>query len=150
MSKAKQPYRLSEERIAIERIARDRYQLRFRNQLMTVNAQALLDLMDYSLLHAKLLRVEALSREEPDDVQEQLQELDRLELAADIAEELMIQTNDEGGAFRQWKALKAAQMAGQDIRKSLEAQGYRITLDLEPHAPSRYSVSHPSRKDRDG
>ena len=150
MSKAKQPYRLSEERIAIERIARDRYQLRFRNQLMTVNAQALLDLMDYSLLHAKLLRVEALSREEPDDVQEQLQELDRLELAADIAEELMIQTNDEGEAFRQWKALKANQSAQQDIKTALESQGYRITLDLEPHAPSRYSVSHPSRKDRDG
>ena len=140
MSKAKQPYRLSEERIAIERIARDRYQLRFRNQLMTVNAQALLDLMDYSLLHAKLLRVEALSREEPDDVQEQLQELDRLELAADIAEELMIQTNDEGEAFRQWKALKAAQMAQQDLHKQLERMGYQVKIDAE-HPPFRHSAS---------
>jgi hypothetical protein len=46
--------------LEVERIAQDRYRLRFRGQLMTVDAQALLDIMDWALRYAKQLEEEAL------------------------------------------------------------------------------------------
>ena len=47
------------EKIEVERIATDRYRLRAHNQLMTISAQNLLDLMDYALRYARTLEQES-------------------------------------------------------------------------------------------
>ncbi len=145
MTEAKQPYRLSEPEIEVERFERPagvRYRIHSHQdgESIEVTPQGLRDLEAWLQIHMIRIEAEAASTQ-PGDVQEQLRELDLLELAEDRAEELMIQTNDEGEAFRQWKALKANQSAQQDIKTALESQGYRITLDLEPHAPARHSAS---------
>ncbi len=156
MSEHKAPYHLSEgDEIEVERYERTvtggyrwRIHSRHDGNSIEVSAQGMRELLDELLKSAGQFS-EATSAQPGEGIAEKLAALDSLELAADMAEELMIQTNDETVAIAAWRQLKAAQLAQQDIKKSLEAQGYRITLDLEPHAPSRYSVSHPSRKDRD-
>jgi hypothetical protein len=53
---------MSTEKIEVEKIATDRYRLRFREHLMTVDAQGLLDLMDYGLRYARTLEQESEAR----------------------------------------------------------------------------------------
>jgi hypothetical protein len=74
------------------------------------------------------------------DVQVLLQKLDELEHAADEAAEAIEAAETSEEAVEQWHKLKSAQLAQADIRKSLEAQGYRVMQDLEHMRPG-YSVS---------
>ncbi len=57
----------------IERIATDRYRLRFRGQIMTVDAQALRDLTDWGLLHMRELEAEARQAQEHQDTQDYIE-----------------------------------------------------------------------------
>ncbi len=116
----------------IEKIARDRYRLRAHDHIITLSAQDLLDAMDYGLLHAKLLRVEALSPQEPgDDIAQRLQALDSLELEIDEYEEKLCSAADEMEAIFHFRSLKSAQAAQGRLMHWFEEQGYQVLIDAE-------------------
>lgn len=50
--------------IEVEKFATDRYRLRFRGQLITLDAQALRDVYDWCLLHMHMLEQEAKQAQE--------------------------------------------------------------------------------------
>jgi hypothetical protein len=90
--------------LQIEKIARDRYRLRFREQIITLDAQALLDLMDYGLRYARTLEQE---RDEPRSIREALAETSS-EFASGFSEETQLHQDDEptsGPRRVNWDAL---------------------------------------------
>src|SRR6266700_671835 len=97
--------------------------------------------MDYGLLHAKLLRVEALSPQETDDeIAQRLQALDLLELEIDEHEEKLYNAASEAQAILHFRSLRSAQTAYKHLEEWFQQRGLRVLIDAE-HPPFRHSAS---------